>query len=133
MELLTPTTARVIARYNHPAWGQYAAITENDFGKGRAAYIGFMPSDELMGKVLEDTVRKAGLWGPDQEIGFPLITKSGLNGRGGTVRYYLNYSPRPAAFRYPHRSGRDVLGNRPVTTASQQELPPWGVLIVVED
>jgi beta-galactosidase len=133
MELLTPTTAKPVARYQHPAWGEYSAITENVFGKGLATYIGFMPSDELLGKILEDAVRKAGLWGPDQEIAFPLVTKSGTNRRGKVVHYYFNYSPKAASFKYPHGVGTDLLSKQPVPAASTQQLPPWGVLIVVEN
>jgi len=133
MELLTPTTARVLARYEHPVWGQYAALTENTYGKGLATYVGFMPTGELMSGVLEDAVRKAGLWGADQDIRFPLITKSGTNGQGRAVRYYLNYSARPATFRYPHANGRDLLANQPVASGAELQVPAWGVLIVVED
>jgi beta-galactosidase len=133
MELLTPTTARVLARYTHPAWGQYAAITENAYGKGLATYVGFMPGDELMAGILEDAVRKAGVWGADQELAFPIVTKSGTNEQGRTVRYYLNYSARPVAFRYPHRPGKDLLANKTVAGGSDQQLAPWGVMIVVED
>jgi beta-galactosidase len=132
MELLTPTTAKVLARYNHPAWGDYAAITENQYGKGLATYIGFMPSDELLGKVLGDAVRKAGAWGPDQELAFPLVTKSGTNQQGKVVHYYFNYSSRPATFRYPHPSGTDLLSRQPVAKDSTPQLPAWGVLVVVE-
>jgi len=32
MELITPTTAKALAYYDHPAWGKYAAIIENQFG-----------------------------------------------------------------------------------------------------
>ena len=32
MELITPTTAKALAYYDHPAWGKYTAITENQFG-----------------------------------------------------------------------------------------------------
>jgi beta-galactosidase len=133
MELLTPTTARVLARYDHPAWKSYAAVTENTFGKGLATYIGFMPSDELLGRLLEDAVRKAGLWGPDQEVAFPVITKSGTNARGDVVRYYFNYSPNTAAFTYPHGNGRDLLSGQAVSRGSPQQLPPWGVMIVLEN
>jgi beta-galactosidase len=134
MELLKPTTATVLARYNHPAWGDYAAITENKYGKGLATYVGFMPSDELIGKILEDAVRKAGAWGVDQELAFPLVTKSGVNGNGKTVHYYLNYSARPATLRYPHPNGKDLLGaRRAVLKDSQLALPAWGVIVVVED
>ncbi len=44
MELITPTTAQVLAYYDHPQWGKYAAITQNQFGKGTATYIGCMTS-----------------------------------------------------------------------------------------
>ena len=51
MELLTPTTATVVARYHHPVWGKYAAITRNIYGKGEVTYLGFMPSDALTEKI----------------------------------------------------------------------------------
>jgi beta-galactosidase len=133
MELLTPTTAKVIARYDHPAWKEYAAVTENAYGKGVATYIGFMPSDELLGKLLQDAVKKAGAWGVDQEIAFPLITKSGVNAQGKTVRYYFNYSAKPATFTYPHKGSKDLISGQRVANGAQRELGPWGVAIVVED
>lgn len=91
-----------------------------------------MSSDELLGRILEDAVRKAGLWGADQDLAFPVITKSGTNQQGRTVRYYFNYSARPATFRYPHEAGKDLLSDRAVARDSQQQLPPWGVMIVLE-
>jgi beta-galactosidase len=92
-----------------------------------------MPTDELMSRILEDAVRKAGLWSADQDIRFPLITKSGINDQGRTVRYYLNYSARPVAFRYPHAAGRDLLANQAVATGAELQVPGWGVRIVLED
>ena len=133
MELLTPTTAKVVARYEHPVWKEYAAITENAYGKGLATYIGFMPSDELLAKVLADAVKKAGAWGPDQDLAFPLVTKWGVNAQGKTVRYYFNYSAKPAAFTYPHGAGRDLISARAVAKGSQQQVAPWGVIIVIEE
>ena len=38
MELIMPTTATVLAYYNHPQRGKYAAITQNAYGKGIATY-----------------------------------------------------------------------------------------------
>jgi beta-galactosidase len=133
MELLTPTTATVLARYDHPVWGQYAALTENRHGKGSAIYVGFMPSEELLGKILEHAVRQAGLWGADQELAFPLVTKSGVNTLGKLVRYYFNYAAGPAAFRHPHGAGTELLTRQAVARGSRQQLAPWGVMIVVED
>jgi len=58
MELITPTTAKVLANYDHPAWGKYGAIIENQFGKRQATYIGFMPSQNLVREIIDDAVKK---------------------------------------------------------------------------
>lgn len=133
MELLTPTTAQVLARYEHPVWGQYAAITENHYGKGLATYIGCRTSPVVVEKVLVEAVKKAGLWGPDQEIQFPLITKTGVNQNRKRVHYYFNYSAVPGTVRYAHAAGRELLGKEAVAQNQQLKLAPWGVQVVEEN
>ncbi|GIO15439.1 beta-galactosidase [Cohnella xylanilytica] len=130
MELLTPTTADVLAWYDHPHWGAYAAITENRYGKGTATYVGCLPSAAVMGKVLERAVKAAGLWGADQELSFPLIVKSGTNEAGKTIRYYFNYSDELRSFAYPHEDGTELLSDRAVRSGERIELDRWGVAIV---
>jgi beta-galactosidase len=132
MELLTPTTAEVLAWYEHPHWGTYAAITENQYGRGTATYIGYMPSPEVAGKVLERACNAAGLSGPDQELCFPLIVKSGVNEAGRTIRYYFNYSSRPTSFSYPHGNGIELLSERNIIAGELIELDSWGIVIVEE-
>jgi beta-galactosidase len=132
MELLTPTTAQVVARYEHPVWGKYAAITENRYGKGVATYVGCHTSDAVVEKLVTNAVRKAGLWGADQETQFPLITKTGLNQRQKPVHYYFNYSAAPAAVRYPHGAGKELLAGSAVAAGQSLQLAPWGVQIVEE-
>jgi beta-galactosidase len=132
MELLTPTTAKVLARYDHPVWGQYAAITENQYGKGLATYVGCHTSDAVVEKLVTNTVRKAGLWGPDQELKFPLVTRSGVNQRRKAVHYYFNYSATPGTVRYPHGAGRELLAGTAVGAGQQLQLAPWGVQIIEE-
>lgn len=132
MELITPTTAKVLAWYNHPVWGKYAAVTENVYGKGLATYIGCMTSDFITGQIMEDAVRKAGLWGTDQELKFPLIVKSGVNQQGKTVHYYFNYSAAPVSFTYPYKTGTDLLLNATINNMAKSELAPWGVKIIEE-
>jgi beta-galactosidase len=77
MELLTPTTAITVARYHHPVWGKYAAVVRNNYGKGEVTYVGFMPSDALAEKIVEECVKRADLWGPQQALHFPAIMRSG--------------------------------------------------------
>jgi len=133
MEMLTPTTAKVLARYDHPAWGQYAAITENQYGKGLATYVGCHTTDAVADKLVTDAVKKAKLWGNDQELQFPLITRSGVNQRRKTVHYYFNYSAQPGTVRYPHGAGRELLAGTAVRQGQEVPLTPWGVQIIEEN
>jgi beta-galactosidase len=132
MELITPTTAEVLAWYDHPYWSAYAAITENQYGEGRATYIGCLISPAVMGKVLERACKVAGLWGIDQEMSFPLIVKSGLNQFGNIVRYYFNYSSSKKSFSYPYGNGTELLSNLDIESGERMELDSWGFVIIEE-
>lgn len=132
MELVKPTTAKVIAEYDNPEWGSYAAVTRNQFGKGTATYVGFMPGNTLLEKVLENTLKDAGLWGTDQQMHFPLITKSGTNDAGKTIRYFFNYSAAKQTIPYPLKGGNDLLSGNKVAAGSSVELEPWGFKIIEE-
>jgi beta-galactosidase len=133
MELLTPTTATTLAHYHHPVWGNYSAITRNSYGKGEVTYIGFMPSDALAEKIMEEAVRRAGLWGPQQALHFPTILRSGLLANGNPVHYVLNYSPASTRASYAFPAGKDLLSGAKVQRDSMIALPPWGVAIIEQD
>ncbi|MEH7494470.1 beta-galactosidase [Neobacillus niacini] len=132
MELLTPTTAEVLAYYDHPHWGKYAAITENRYGKGIATYIGCIPSQAIMKEVLRHAVKKADLWGVNQELSFPLIIKEGMNQEGKLLHYYFNYSEEQHSFTYPHQQGRELLTESKVETGQTLDIEPWGFVIIEE-
>jgi beta-galactosidase len=131
MELLQPTTASVIAHYDHPVWGKYAAITRNQYGKGEVTYIGFMPSDSMIGKILSDAASRAKVTGQGG-LQFPIIARSGLNGRGRPLHYLLNYSAESRTLAYPFGTGTELLLGKPVPAGSRMELEPWGVAIVAD-
>lgn len=132
MELITPATAKVIAYYDHPVWGKYAAITQNKFGKGSATYIGCMISNQAMEKLLSDELKSAYLWGESQHLYFPIITKDGINENGKTIRYIFNYAAKPATIRYTFGGGRELLSNKAVDKNSILELGAWDVKIIEE-
>ncbi len=133
MELLTPTTATVVAHYHQPAWGKYAAITENAYGKGEVTYVGFMPSDALVEKILEKAVKDAGLWGEQQKLHFPTIVRSGILSNGHPVHYLLNYSASPTNTAYGFGGGKELLSGNPVAGGGVVALPAWGAAIVEEN
>lgn len=130
MELLTPVTAKVLARYDHPYWKEYAAITQNEYGKGSATYIGCFPTEEVYAEVFKQVLKKANLWGANQEIAFPLITRSGINQEGKEIHYYFNYSMEKASVQYPYNSGVELLTKTPIDTNEWRSIEPWGVLII---
>jgi beta-galactosidase len=133
MELLTPTTAQVLAYYNHPQWGNYAAITQNAYGKGFATYIGCMTTPQLTESILKQALKKSNLWGNSQHFYFPLITKSGKNQQGKTIRYVFNYSATPQKIQYVYKNGQELLSNKAILQNSSLELEAWGVKIIEEN
>lgn len=132
MELITPTTAKVLAAYDHPVWGKYAAITQNNYGKGIATYIGCMTSAALTEKIVAGAVKKAGLWSEAQKLHFPIILKEGVNEQGKTVRYFFNYSAKPATANYAFGNGHELLNGKSITKNSVISLAPWGIKIIEE-
>ena len=78
-------------------------------------------------KIIQDAVTKAGLWGTDQQLAFPIITKFGVNQRGKTVHYYFNYSASPVHFTYPYGDGNELLLQEAVQKNKQLQLDAWGV------
>jgi beta-galactosidase len=133
MELITPTTANVLAYYDHPVWGKYAAITENKYGKGLATYIGCITSNKVTEQLMTGAVKKAGIAGPDQKLNFPLITKSGSNQKGKNIHYYFNYSANPISFEYPYPSANDLLNNTKIATNEKITLNGWGFTVLEEN
>jgi len=132
MELLTPTTATVLAKYHHPVWGKYAAITRNTYGKGDVTYVGFMPSDAVAEKIVADAVKRAGLWGTPQSLHFPTIVRSGVLANGHAVHYVLNYSAATARASYGYAAGKDLLSGDAVQKDGSISLPAWGVAVIEE-
>nr|WP_315399748.1 beta-galactosidase [uncultured Duganella sp.] len=130
MEFLSPTTAKVLARYKHPSWPGYAAVTRNAYGSGEVGYVGFMPSDAVIGKILAEQVGRAGIALPKAR--YPLIERGGTLQNGHRVRYLLNYSAKPQRLAYGYADGTELLSGRPLRRGQTLELKPWGVAIVEE-
>lgn len=132
MEFLTPTTARVVARYKHPSWPDYAAVTRNAFGKGEVTYIGFMPTDAVIEKILAGALDRAGVGSAAPGVRFPLIVRGGTLQNGHRVRYILNYSASPQRVTHTFPAGTELLTGRRVASGEPLALDPWGVAIIEE-
>ncbi len=131
MEMLTPTTAKVIARYKHPSWPGYAAMTRNDWGKGEVSYIGFMPSDALIEKIVAGEVERAGVQPSLPGVRFPVIARGGTLKNGHRVTYILNYSATPQNVT-PAAAGTELLRSGKIVPGQPITLAPWDLAIIEE-
>ncbi|HEY4786979.1 MAG TPA: beta-galactosidase trimerization domain-containing protein, partial [Bacteroidales bacterium] len=131
-EYLICETAKPIAYYDHKYFGKYPAITLNQFGKGSVLYEGCMVSDTIQKKILLQTIERAGITTPDQNLHWPIITKSGINDFGNVIRYYYNYSSEPQKFTYPYQGGLELISNKKIAGKSILTIEPWDVLIIEE-
>lgn len=132
-EYLIPETAKVLATYDHRYFRQFPAVTLNNFGKGTLLYEACMVSDAIQEKIIMQTIERAGLKGPDQELHWPLITKSGINMEGNTIRYYYNYSSDANELVYPYKNGTELLTGKQVKQNQELSLNPWEVIIIEEN
>jgi beta-galactosidase len=131
-EFLMPEHAKALAYYDHPFFGRWPAITENQYGSGTLLYEGTYLSDGLQRAILSDALKDAGLRGPDQQLPSTIHVVNGVDRLGKELHYYFNYSAAPASFTYVHASGKDLLTGENVATSQQVTLEPWDLAIVEE-
>src|SRR5580658_3402189 len=132
-DMLLLDKAKALAYYDHPFFGKYPAITENQFGKGMLTYEGSVLSDKLQQKVLDRVLEQAQLMGPDQRLPAAVRVKHGAGRAGRTIHYYFNFSALPQRIIYPYATGRELLSNHSMATGAAFNLEPWGVAIVEQD
>ena len=129
MELLRPTTAQVLRSYAHPHFSQYAAVTLNDFGMGKAAYIGARFTPDVLEALLEDLLPRLDIPVPAER--FPLIVKEGTNDYGRKLRYLLNYSDAPVTAQAPF-DATELLTGTPFNQHDTVTVAPWSAAILEE-
>jgi beta-galactosidase len=129
-ELLESEGAQVLAAYDHPFFGRWAAITRNTFGAGTLTYVGTHLSDMLMERVMLNVLRIASLEGPEQSLPRAVRLRQGTLASGARVRFFFNYSATPQKLPYAFADGEDLLAKRVVKRSLS--LAPWGVAIVAE-
>lgn len=132
-EMLMPEHAKVLATYDHPFFGSWAAITENQFGAGTSTYEGTLLSDELQKKVVLDVLDKAQLTGPAQTLPASIRLKEGTSSSGRRLRYFMNYSAAETSFVYPYAHARDLLTGIVLTQGQKVTLKPWDLVIAREE
>lgn len=124
-ELLTPTTGKALAYYDHPYWGKYAAITENTFGDGNVFYAGSFLNDTTITELYKYILKKIGLWSNRQEQTFPIINKQLQSSNGNTIDFYFNYSNSEQKVVFNSTAGTELRTGEPIQKDTTFILKPW--------
>lgn len=129
MELLTPLDGQTetIARYDHPYWKEYAAVTHHPYGKGSAAYLGCYFDANSLEEILKVLMTRFGIALTGKH--FPLICKEGVNQKGEKITYFFNYSGGHIQYMAPY-DGTELIGNSAVCINDTCTLDPWGFQIL---
>lgn len=88
-DMIVPTTAQVLYRYDDPFYRTYAAITVNDFGQGAAFYLGTTPDIAVLTQVLTMAMERAGLNHELLPEGVETVVR---RGKDRAVRLVINHN-----------------------------------------
>ncbi len=130
MDLIKPTTATIMASYDHYNWAGYAAITQNSFGNGLATYIGCIVSENYLKEIIKDCLKKAGLFTTAYEQSFPLIVRKGMNDENHLITYFFNYSMEENKFSYKGKDGIELISEKAIRSNEMVTLKPWDFMII---
>lgn len=128
-ELLIPTTGNVLATYDHPYWGKYAAITENTFGNGHVYYAGSYLNATTISALYEHILKTIGLWSDRQLQTFPIINKQLITASGDKLDFYFNYSNDAHKVTFESESGTELHEHSNLTKGQTFTLEPWTVKV----
>ena len=131
-ELLKPETAKSLGDYEHKYWGKYAGITENKYGRGFACYIGCYTTKKILKDVLGKAADRAGILKEGTELSFPVIVRSGVNGKEKVLHYILHYSEKERKILCPYKKVRDILTEEIYEKGDILHLEDWAVKILEE-
>ncbi|MCX8644515.1 beta-galactosidase [Bifidobacterium sp. B4081] len=137
IELLNPRPdTQILASYDHPVWGRYAAVTRHDYGRGSAEWIGTLPSAQGMRLLLSDAADVAGLSGPARDLAGLVTVREGTNALGEQVAYLLNYSSKKVKLDAPYGGHLLVADGQAdpqahVDQGQSMTIGPWELAIIV--
>ena len=131
-EFLMPEHAKAIAWYDHPFFGKWPAITENQYGSGTLVYEGTYLSNKLQTAVLKKALDEAGLSSSDEQLPASVHVSNGISRLGKKIHYYFNYSGTEVKVGYDHGAGTNLLDGKAVGKGQELTLPPWDLAIVEE-
>jgi len=131
-EFLMPEHAKALAYYDHPFFGKWPAITENQFGSGTLLYEGTYLSDALQKAILKHALEAAGLTDQNQQLPVSVHLTHGVNRMGKRIHYFFNYSGAEARPLYSYEGGTNLLDGKTLGKNGVLTIGPWDLAIIEE-
>jgi beta-galactosidase len=122
--------ATVLARYGHPHFGRWPAITTHPAGSGRVTYVGTVPGQPLAEAILRWAcpVRSAA-W---RKVPASVTSAGATSADGRRLRFLHNWSWPPAAVTAPVTC-LDVLSGKRIAAGDDIRLGAWDVRVLTEE
>ena len=124
--------AEVLARYDHPEFGRFAAITTHSAGAGRVTYVGTVPNAALSADIARFVVPHpiAAKWraGATSSV----TVASGTVPSGIRTWFVHNWSSVSAAITAPHRVV-DASDGTTYAAGHEFSLEPWASIVLVDE
>ncbi|MGI5190402.1 beta-galactosidase [Promicromonospora sp. CA-289599] len=123
-------SVQILARYQHPAFGRYPAITTAEAGLGRVTVVGTVPNAELSAALVAWAVPA------DRDVWSSLTTgsvtaTSATTAAGRRLRVLHNWSWEACSVRLP-TAVTDLLSTESLEADALVELGPWDVRVLLE-
>ncbi len=122
---IQPHGAETLARYDHPWFSTFPAITRNRHGRGLVTTVGTVPDPSLARALIADVVTPlAQDWTRD-----PSVTVLSGSSADGRVVFLHNWSAAEVSAVVP-AAALDLVSGERITPQSRITLPPWGVVVL---
>ena len=121
--------ADVLARYDHPHHGRFAAIASRAKGQGRVTMVGTIPNEALARALVGWAVGEDDPW---RALNEGSVTVTGAMVKDGRhLRVVHNWSWQPASRSLPE-AAQDVLSGQRLAAGETLVLGPWDVRVLVQ-
>jgi len=124
-DVIHTTTARPLAAFVNGYYAGNPSFTENQFGKGKAYYVGTRPDKNFMKDFLMNILAVQKIDVPDLPDDVELMTRSK---DGKTCHFYLNYSEIEKKIKLPLGRYEDIISGN--VCEKVLTLPKYGVSIL---
>lgn len=127
---LLPSGADTLVRYEHPRFGDFAAVTSQRHGDGRITVVGTVPSAALAADILRWAAPTLHADAIATARALPITVSSGSLPDGRRVWFLFNWSGEAQAFA-PRVDLEDAVTTEQLTAGTEISLPAWSTRCLV--